>query len=755
MLNNKETLRWGWLSTRLACTKTAVIPRTLPWALTEWLPVLIIGIAALLPRTSGLADFYTVDEAYYWQHRVTNFVNALSTSNWSATNLTGHPGVTTMWLGAIGRWSAAQFGMSVPVDDLGVIQLSHMRLPLAMVNALAVLLGYLLLRRLMRPSAAFIAALFWALSPFLVAHGRLLHVDGLLTSFTTLSLLALLAATAPRNDGAPASSPHLLLLLLSGACAGLALLTKSPSLLLPPLAILILAVTKFQQLVSAQHSLSEQKLGCRILHTAAPADENAFFTTRTNTPVLLTTLQQSAASVIWATRWWFLWLLPALGICYMLWPAMWVDASGAIGAVIAEISGNAAQAHNSGNFFLGRPIDDPGPLFYPTVILWRAGAPLIIGLNLLLLLVLLNGVARRNSAFAARVSSTIDVRERRTAAWLGCFLLLLVLALTIMPKKFDRYLLPAWPALEILSAVGLVATFDLAKSFVPYLQPLFLRVGSFAAILGCGIALLNPLLSYQPYYLAFFNPLLGGGAVAQSALLTGWGEGMDKVGAWLRARPDLTSGPVLSWQPATLSPFLPAEVTVYDLTTDTIAQAANYAVVYSGIAARDQRIVAEAFALQTPPLYTLRIGGVTYATVHQLPRPFSNSVGAMFGGIQLRGFSYEQRSDRLTIMPSWNIQADQPGAIYYFVHVLSADGRIVAQVDAPIDAGLFTAYQTGQQFGVPLPMTLAPDLPPGHYQVVLGLYNPADAIRLPLNVGNALPEAIDGPHVIELMVIEL
>jgi hypothetical protein len=172
------------------------------------------------------------------------------------------------------------------------------------------------------------------------------------------------------------------------------------------------------------------------------------------------------------------------------------------------------------------------------------------------------------------------------------------------------------------------------------------------------------------------------------------------------------------------------------------------------VAARDQRVVAEAFALQTPPLYTLRINGITYATIHQLPKAFSSSVGAVFGDIQLRGFSYEDGGESLTITPSWSIQADQAGGVYYFVHILDEKGRIVAQVDAPIDAGLYTEYQTGQQFGVPLPIAFPSTLDPGRYRVVLGLYRLPDGARLPLKGGQALPESIDGSDVIELLTIE-
>jgi hypothetical protein len=263
------------------------------------------------------------------------------------------------------------------------------------------------------------------------------------------------------------------------------------------------------------------------------------------------------------------------------------------------------------------------------------------------------------------------------------------------------------------------------------------------------------LLDYPPYYLAYYNPLLGGGTTGQEVLLAGWGEGMDRVGAWLSGRPDVDRGPVLSWLPPTLAPFLPAAVPVYDLDVDTLYGTANYAVVYSSVAARDQRAVAEAFAMQTPPLYTLRVGGITYATVHQLPRPFARSLGAIFEGVHLRGFSHSLDERRLTITPSWDIQADRAGGVFCFVHLIDTRGQVVAQIDALIDDGMFTAFQAGQQFGTPLPIALPPELPNGHYRVALGLYTMPGAARLPLSAGQALPESIDGPHAIELLTLEV
>src|SRR5689334_10473406 len=166
-------------------------------ALPAWLVAAVIGVLALVPRCLGLADFFTIDEPYHWIMRVRLFSESIRAHEWAATDITGHPGVTTMWLGALGRW----LGMRMGVRDLGGVgagatYLASLRLPLAVVNGLAVPAGYLALRRLARPNTALLAGLLWATSPYLVAHGRLLHLDALLTSFMTLSVLLLLVATA-------------------------------------------------------------------------------------------------------------------------------------------------------------------------------------------------------------------------------------------------------------------------------------------------------------------------------------------------------------------------------------------------------------------------------------------------------------------------------------------------------------------------------------------------------------------------------
>lgn len=697
----------------------ATVQRAARTSIPAWLIAGAIALIALLPRVVGNADFYTTDEAYYWEGRVARFAAALSQADWAATNQTGHPGVTTMWLGALGRWIALQLGAPPPGPGEGAIYLSYLRLPVAAVNALAVGAGYLLLRRLVRPPVACLAALLWALSPFLIAHGRLLHLDALLTSFCTLSLLALLAATQPCGTPGSTRSGSWALLIASGVFAGLGLLTKAPALILPPLAGLILVGAALVPARREGASVGKLRLALRVGEHAS-------------------------------TRW-MLWMVAALLSCMLLWPALWVDPGGAIGAVVEEITGNAAQPHGSGNFFFGQPVDDPGWSFYPLVILWRGDLLILAGVGALLVLAGLDRATRGSKSQAWPLFRMVSPSERRAAGWLGCYMLVFMLAVTLMPKKFDRYLLPIWPALAVLAAIGLGALMTRRHSGKVRITPLA-RAG---VALACTVLAIGPLVAAHPYYLAAYNPLMGGGAAAQGVLLSGWGDGMDHVGAWIRARPDATDGPTLSWLPATLAPFLPPEMAVYDLDSDTLQLRPNYVVVYSSVALRDRRLAAEAFALQTPPLYTLRIGGATYATVHQAPKPFTHVVGAIFSDIHLRGFRYTEEATTVTIHPSWDIQADRAGGVMAFTHLLDSTGQIVAQVDVPIDGGRFPAYQLGQQFSTPMPVRIPTGLAQGRYRLVLGLYTLPDGTRVPLTVGSALPETIDGPHVVALLELEV
>src|SRR5262249_22540939 len=154
---------------------------------------------------------------------------------------------------------------------------------------------------------------------------------------------------------------------------------------------------------------------------------------------------------------------------------------------------------------------------------------------------------------------------------------------------------------------------------------------------------------------------------------------------------------------------------------------------------------------QTQPLARVILHGITYATIYQLPRPYTQPTDSMFGGwLHLRGVSQAQVGSTLIITPSWDIQANQPGGLMCFVHVIAADGRRVAQADTPLDQGLFADWQAGQQFGFPIQVALPRLADSRSYRIVLGVYDRRSGKRLAVTSGARLPESVDGPEVIGL-----
>ncbi|MBX0327851.1 glycosyltransferase family 39 protein [Oscillochloris sp. ZM17-4] len=653
--------------------------------------VALVFLAALLPRAIGLRDFLTTDEAYHWITRTERFAAAIGEGRWADTILTGHPGVTLMWLGGLGLMlerTAVALGLAAPPDTLG--HLAWLRLGPALAHALLIPAGFLLLRRLLRPSAALIAALLWATSPFLVAHGRLLHLDALLADLCALTVLAALAACR-------AARP-LPWLALSGTICGLALLTKGPALIVLPFVGLAMVA-----LYGERRAMDEGRGDWSLV------------------------IHRWSDAIRWAVPRYLLWLGVAGLVVLALWPALWAAPGRALGSYVGEIVGNGGRANGDGQFFLGRSDADPGALFYPLAGVYRLTPLESIGLLLLPL--------------ALWRQPNRDLRASALA--LAAFALFWALVMTAGPKKFDRYILPAWPAIMALSAIGLASIADCRLQIADWATSAICNLQSAIAVVLLFQGL--TLAWYHPYYLSYYNPLLGGGRAAQNIFLIGWGEGMDQVGAWLSARPDIDDGQVLSALPPTLQPFVPVPVQLIDVLG---AVPANYAVAYRESIQRGADPERYGRIQTTAPLGTVTIHGIDYAWIYQLPKPFATPAPARFGaGLRLRGYTLAQEPSRLIITPSWDVAGPVGGDVTLFLHLYDARGERVAGIDVPPGGATYPPsgqWRPGQQIAVPLPIDLPAGLPAGAYTITLGLYDPAGGARLPLTEGTPADPAVAG-----------
>ncbi|NJN66170.1 MAG: glycosyltransferase family 39 protein [Chloroflexaceae bacterium] len=701
------------------------------------IPTLLLFGLALGPRVLA-GHLVTVDEAYHWFERVERFLAYVQQGDYAHTNLIGHPGVTTMWLGSLGllaHQKLADLGWLAHANADSALYRAFLRGPVALANALSVVGAWVLLRRLLNPRVALVAALLWATEPFLVAHSQLLHLDGLLTSLVLLALLAAIAAfPLPEWSSEPGSGqrqpiPLRLrwgMLAGSAVAGGLSFLTKSPSVILLPMVGLIAAVGVFR--MAAEPQAQEE-----------PQQER-----RSRVRVLT----QVAGRLGWVL---LVWGGIAAAVWVALWPAAWVDLPGAVRRVVLQVTYEGASPHGWGNFFLGQAVDDPGPLFYPVVLALRMTPWTMAGLAAA-------GAAGLVEAWRSRQGDQQQRRETRVPrlsplALLALYALLFLAMMSLPPKKFDRYVLPVFPALTIIAASGLVRLAGLVGSGTSRLLRPPLMVATAAVGLG------GHLLWYHPYELAYYNPLLGGGATAVEALPVGWGEGYEQAGVFISAQPNGCERPTATWFAPVLYRFL-CNHWVVPLDAVFEPGTVDYAVLYIDQIQRDNKPHATAMLRTTlEPLHTVWIHGIPYAEVYQLPLPNAHRVDADFGpAIRLRGYdlatSAVRTSGVMTLTLQWEPQG--PGTIaedyQMLVHVLDASGSRVGQIDvppggprAPTSTWLPNSYITWIH-----PVPVPPDLPAGSYYVAVGLYRPDDFARLPVRGSPQPGSPNDGPNVLML-----
>jgi hypothetical protein len=454
--------------------------------------VLLILTGSLILRLMDLDVFIASDELR-WTCRSIAFRQALRQRDWPGTFRVGHPGVITTWLGAlfIPRDDARALETCRATDDarnpetagdtpaeqterlhdLGRLLFAG-RVGIALATWACIGALYLLTRLIWGPKIALMGLILVALNPFYLAHSRFIHLDAVLASLMVLSVLSFLVS----RQSARSSRWRLAFVVLSGGVGGLACLQKSPALFLAPFVGLVLVVDLMRSGISRHR-------------------------------------------VLQAGRDLALWSLAAGVVYVVLWPAMWSDPLGMVGQVLDTAIGYAEEGHEPGNFFLGRPVHDPGWAFYPTAVLFRATPLTLLGL--------IGGLI-----WMARVG---EGECRFDLALLLLYSLLFGIFMGWGKKMFDRYLLPIFPPLEIVTAAGLVWMGEALARLPGRLRPL-LSTG-LPVYLIVLIVRLVLVLPHHPHYLTYYNPLLGGAPQARQVLLMGWGEGYGEAAAYLNAQP--------------------------------------------------------------------------------------------------------------------------------------------------------------------------------------------------------------------------
>ncbi|MEN6478008.1 MAG: glycosyltransferase family 39 protein [Anaerolineales bacterium] len=295
----------------------------------------------------------------------------------------------------------------------------------------------------------------------------------------------------------------------------------------------------------------------------------------------------------WWRRWLadaLLWAVAALAVGFALWPALWVSPRFAFQRVLDGVWRQASNPHEKGNFFLSMPVEDPGVFFYPVAWLLRTTPFILAGLLGLLL-------GDRNQ------------RGRAPAQCLLFSALAYTLFMTASLKKFDRYLLPVFPLLCVPAGLGWERLVNWGRARWHGRQWLPTAVSGITVM-----AYLAMLLPARPYYTSYYNPLVGGAAVAPRVLLVGWGEGMEQAARYLNTKPDAQHLHVSCIDANEFEPFFLGYTTPMESTTLVDP---DYFVTYISYLQRDYmpEVTAELKG-QKPEFVARAPNGLAYAWVY-------------------------------------------------------------------------------------------------------------------------------------------
>lgn len=635
---------------------------------------LVVFMLALGPRLLDLAVFVGPDE-FSWVTRSADFAQALAGGDWGKTYQTGHPGVTLLWAETLGDW--LRYGLqylsggladwdAIIGPDKTMAMLGSKRQVVAVVNALLVACSVLLVRRVFGSGVAWLAGFLLAFDPFLLTESRALRTEGLLTGFSTLTLLSLLLYL---------KEPRARYSALAGVLTGLALLSKVSAVSLLPIGILVVGGTPFFD---------------RTRPLAARARAGAL------------------ALLMWGGV--------ALLTVVVLWPALWVAPADVYQQMYDYVAFRAVEGGGGGkSFFMGRPYpeEDPGPLFYPVVLLYRSSPLPWLGLMLLV------GIG-----WSSRWLS------RRDRIALGIVLLYLAGYLALITRsdlKYDRYTIPMLPALNIMAAVGIVTAWRWLAARAPRVRQFNWSVA--LLVLAVQIMLALP---HHPYYYTYWNPLLGGirGAVHTLPVGTG-GEGIEQITTYLNALPEAETLTLASANSQKITPLFKGK-TISMTNLDGEWFLADYTFIYISQLQRGKHDPEIIQYLERKPLaFSLALFGLDYGWLYQgVDAQYFGGDTKLEGRATLHAFDLSatelSAGQPLTVTLYFRNEGQLPSDSFY-VRLVDTDGYVWAHDTVSPLPGFEDAFRTRKALVEGEATLILPvGIMPGSYYLWMGYEHSAD-----------------------------
>jgi len=704
------------------------------------LPLLVpltVFIVALLPRIANLDTFLTADEDDQIMF-ASLFLKSALQGDLSNALVLGYPGVPTLVLGACGvglRYMAHYSGW-YPLDwvkgdlittleattvNFGTFAqpldfIVWVRLPMAISAALCVVAIWFLANKLLNEPLAIIGTLLIAFDPFILAHTRVIHVDAPLSYFMFATFLAFILYLVKGNWG---------YLIASGLFAGLAALSKTgPSAFLGP--ILIVSGLWYVLFYPTNAGQSRWVYGKRYV------------------------LALLGCGIIGA------------GAFFALWPTMWSQPLAAVDWIVGNLKSVNAMNHPTTGVFWGGRLTDQSPFYYLWVLPYHLTLLNLIGVGAMFIV----------------LGTSIIKRLRKQPDWLAeqfpfvlslvAYLVLFVGPVSLVSRRGDRYILPVYFALAFMAAVGIWWLAQQIARLITRSNPetnhnLTTRIHqpklnliTPEGLLGLGLtAQIVVVLTYNPYYLAYYNPVMSFIAPPSQMLNIGWGEGLDAAARYLNEMHENQKFPpgVAAWYSNQFAPYYNGYTT--DLSNQSSALYSDYTVFYLNQVQRGfpSAEILEYFR-QREPLEVIKLGGVEYAWIFDGPvvatkdnHGYQFPVGQTIGnGANLVGLDIPQTTfsvdnfvgeaeadvalfgdvvPGIPITLHWETISKIKGEHNVYIRLVDEQGTVWGQVDRLILAGLWRPDRWKPGFFIQdeYRLPIEAGTPPGTYHFEVGLYD--------------------------------
>jgi hypothetical protein len=640
-------------------------------------------VLAAIPRLTSLRAFLAHDETQIWEW-ASQFFFALLNGDWPATIVgPGNPSVTLFWnhalvMGAKYAW-AWLTGIHTTAlatwpdfqPEATLEPLVQRRLPIVIFNTLAVVIAYRLIHRLFGRRVALIAAVLLALDPFYLADSRTSRGEGLLASLMILAILLFLSYWVFGQSK---------YLVLSGVLTGLALLTKTSAI-----SLVIWAIIAAPVLCLASSNLSRRQQLGRVLKA------------------------------------WALWGLVAVAIFWALWPAMWVSPAKAISFLLSFVDDVGVSGRE--NYFFGQVYqDEPLPWYYPVVYILRVTPMAWLGLV---------GALGYLGFYFGRRSRHREQSSLRPILTLLLLLLALIYGamMTFGTLKRDWYLLPSFPALDIVAAFGLVWAFQGAwdrwgDRWKRRISPTAAWASSLAAVLILQAAIVVP---SHPYYYTYWNPLVLGSRWAVKAVMVGWDLDLSVGAYYLNSKPDAEDLLVATRSTRGFEQIFKGRIVRWVPNEPWIQ--ADYLVVRTNHLQRG-KIEPEMleYLSHLTPDHIVSIGGVDYLWIYEGPRSeYFAGPSTLAGKATLLGYGLGDpkvaAGDTLSIKLYWRNEGMTPDDDL-FLRLVDAGSYVWAESVAVPLAGFEESGLTDGRFvESQVSLTVPLGTPPGTYFLQTGVYN--------------------------------